>query len=333
MRLWIVASVLLVTIDDVKTATAAPPDFTNKRIEVTVGYGPGGGPDMIARVVARHLGRFLPGNPALFVMNRPGAEGVLQTNYMASLAPRDGTSIGYVSRASALAQISSRPGVRYDMASLQWLGGLSQQNIIAFTRRGKELDSVEVMKRSKTPIMFAIRAPGGTDFLAGKALEALGVPMKFISGYGSGQTTIAFEQGEIDATALTEGAFRQRASWVRPGGLAVPVVEFGPIRPDKIAFGPDLQPPPAKADIYLLINKALGLPVATFTGPAGLPPEITEVYRKAFDDIEKDPQFLEDAKSTDIEVKPVRGSVLQEIFTDFLRAQPETKEEFSSLVR
>jgi tripartite-type tricarboxylate transporter receptor subunit TctC len=330
MRPWIFAAALILAVCGARAAIAAPPDFTNKRIEITVGYGPGGGPDAIARVVARHLGRFLPGNPTLIVMNRPGAEGVLQANYMATLAPRDGLSIGYVSRAAALAQISSRPGVRYDMALLQWLGGLSQQNIIVFTRRGMGLDSIADLRQSKAPIMFAIRAPGGTDFLAGKALDALGVPIKLVAGYGSEQTTFAFEQGEIDATALTEGAFRQRGSW---GGLAVPVVAFGPIRPDTIAFGPDLKPPRTKASIYSLINKALGLPVATFAGPAGLPSDITEAYRKAFSEMERDPYFLDDARSTDIEISPVTGSALQEIFTDFLQARPEAKDEFSNLVR
>jgi hypothetical protein len=333
MKPWVAALALLIAVCGAWTATAAPPDFINKRIEVTVGYGPGGGPDAIARVVARHLGRFLPGDPTLIVVNRPGAEGVLQTNYMANLAPRDGTSIGYVSRASALAQIASRPGVRYDMASLQWLGGLSQQDIIVFTRRGMGLDSIADMKQSKAPVVFAIRAPGGTDFLAGKALDTLGVPIKLVSGYGSGQTTLAFERGEIDASALTEGAFRQRATWSGPGGLAVPVVAFGPIRAETIAFGPDLRPPRAKARIYSLINKALGLPVGTFTGPAGLPSDITEVYRKAFSEMEQDRQFLDDARSTDIEISPVSGSALQEIFADFLRAPQEAKEEFSNLVR
>jgi tripartite-type tricarboxylate transporter receptor subunit TctC len=330
-RLGSAALALLVGIVPV-VATAAAPSFKDKKIEITVGYGVAGGPDVIARLVSRHLNRFIPGNPTLFVMNRPGAEGVVQTDYMANLAPSDGLSIAYISRASALAQIANRPGVRFDMAAFRWLGALSQESIVVFVRRDKGFASVAEMKRAAAPLVYAVRAPGGTDFLAGKALEALGVPLKVVSGYGSGQTTLAFEQGEIDASALTEGAFRQRRDWLKPDGLAVVVVEFGAVRPHGAAFGADLTPLAAKSAIYALINKALSLPVATFAAPPATPPEITDMYRTAFSAMERDAQFLEDARKSDIEINPVTGADLQTRFTDFLNAPPAAKAEFAGLV-
>jgi tripartite-type tricarboxylate transporter receptor subunit TctC len=252
---------------------------------------------------------------------------------MAHLAPTDGLSIGYVSRASALHQISNRPGVRFDMAAFQWIGALSQQDIVVFARREKHLGSIEDMKKSASPIIFAVRATGGTDFFAAKALEALGVPMKIVSGYGSGQTTLAFEQGEIDAAALSENSFNQRAEWSKPGGLAQTVVKFGSVRPNGVAFGADLMPLPGKSDIYALINKALALPVATFTGPPGMPGETVQTFRRAFGEMVLDPQFLDDARRADIEINPVTGADLQTMFVDFLNAPVQAKEEFATLVR
>lgn len=327
----LILSVLLVA-SFASASTAEPPNFKDKRIEISVGYGAGGGPDMATRIVARHLGRFVAGNPTLIVMNRPGAESLAQANYVYSVAPSDGLAIGYVGRAAAIHQIANRPGVRFDMAKFQWFGGFAQQNTVVFIRRDKTLTSIEEMKRATQPIIFAVRAPGGTDFLSAKALEALGIPVKIVAGYGSGQTTMAFERAEIDASALTLSAFMQRADWIKPGGLAVSVVEFGTVPSKNVPVGPDLTPLPEKAGVYALINKALALPVGTFAGPPGMSPEITAVYDKAFSEMTKDPAFLEDAKKGDIEVNPiVSGKALQALYADFLDAPAAAKKEFAAL--
>lgn len=313
-------------------AIAQVPSFKDKRVEISVGYGAGGGPDMATRVVARHLGKFVPGNPTLVVMNRPGAESLAQANYVYSVAPHDGSAIGYVGRAAAIHQIANRPGVRFDMAKFQWFGGFAQQNTVVFLRRDKKMATVEELKKAKEPVIFAVRAPGGTDFLSAKALEALGVPVKIIAGYGSGQTTMAFERSEIDASALTLSAFMQRADWVKPGGLAVSVVEFGTVPSKTVPVGPDLTPVPEKAGVYSLINKALALPVGTFAGPPAMAPEITAMYDKAFAEMAQDPSFLEDAKKGDIEVNPiVHGKPLQALYADFLEAPEAAKKEFAAL--
>ena len=306
--------------------------FKDKRIELSVGYGVGGGPDMATRVVARHLGRFIPGSPNLVVMNRPGAESLTQANYVYSLAPSDGTAIGYVGRAAAIHQIAGRPGVRFDMAKFQWFGGFAKQNVVVFLRRAMKLNTIEDMKRTSQPIIFAVRALGGTDYLAAKALEALGVPVKVVAGYGSGQTTIAFERGEIDAGALTLSAVMQRAEWVKPNGLAVLAVEFGTVPSSGVPVGPDLKPLPDKAGVYSLINKALGLPVGTFAGPPGMPSDITAVFDRAFQEMVRDSAFLDDAKKGDIEANPsVAGKELQALYADFLDAPPAAKQEFTAL--
>ena len=221
--------------------------FLGKRVEITVGYSAGGGPDLAARIVARHFGRFLPGNPSFIVRNMPGAEAVLQANYMANLAPADGYSIAYISRASALQQLSDRPGVKFDLVSFKWIGAFSQQNVLAFIRRDRGYVSIDDIKASARRIVFAARSPGSTDFLAGKALEAVGLPVKIVTGYEGGQMTFAFESGEIDCAALTREALKQRASWFEPGGVALPLVEFGSLPPEQgTAFGPDLHPVQAR---------------------------------------------------------------------------------------
>lgn len=323
---------VLFSISSTAAFAAELPNFKDKRVELSVGYGVGGGPDVAARIVARHLGHFLPGNPNIVVMNRPGAESLAQANYVASVAPNDGLAVGYVGRAAALHQIANRPGVRFDMPKFQWFGGFAQQNTVLFIRRDKNFKSIEEMKRAASPIILAVRAPGGTDFLSAKALEALGVPVKIVAGYESGQTTIAFERGEIDGSALTLSAFKQRADWVKPGGLAVPVVEFGTVPSSDVPVGPNLTPLPDKATVYSLINKALGLPVGTFAGPPTMSTEITAVYDKAFSGMAKDKAFLDDAAKGNIEVNPIlSGADLKALYADFLDAPEAAKKEFTIL--
>jgi hypothetical protein len=333
-RIWI--SLLSVSVIAAQSPCRAQeqPTFAGKTVEISVGFSAGGGPDLAARFVARHLGRFLPGNPSMIVRNRPGAETVLQANYMANIAPKDGLSIGYISRATALQQISDRPGVKFDLASFAWMGGFSQQNIVVFVRRDRGYQSIEQIKASSRQIVFAARSPGSTDFLAAKALEALGVPLHIVTGYEGGQMTFAFENGEIDCSALTREALKQRASWFKPGGIALPLVEFGSLRPEQgIPFGPDLQPVEARQAVYAMINKAFGLPVGAFAGPPGLSRPTLEIYRMAFGKMAQDEQFLADAEKANIEVNPLSGVALENEFRDFLHASPEMKQEFSALVR
>ena len=312
----------------------APSFFAGKRVEVTVGFSAGGGPDLAARIVARHLGRFLPGNPTFIARNMPGAETVLQTNYMANIAPADGLSIAYVSRASALQQLSDRPGVKFDLASFRWIGGFSQQNILAFIRHDRGYASIDQVKASPRRIIFAARSPGSTDFIAGKALVALGLPVDIITGYEGGQMTLAFERGEVDSSALTREALKQRASWFTAGGIALPLVEFSSLRPDQgIPFGPDLRPVETQQAVYVMINKSLGLPVGAFAGPPGMSRPILEAFRTAFSRMAQDEQFLMDATKADIDVNPLTGTELESLFRDFLHSSPELRQAFSALVR
>ena len=315
-------------------AAAEPVSLAGKRVEITVGYSSGGAPDTAARLVAQHLGRFFPGKPSFIVINKPGAETSIQANYMANIAPADGLSIAYFSRASALQQIANRPGVKFDMGSFRWFWGFAQQNLVAFIRRDRDLGSIEKARSAKSPIIFGARAAGSTDFLGGKALEALGVPVNIIVGYEGGQMTLAFERGEVDALAFTRDALRQRSDWLKPDGLAVLLVEFGSIPSgDGTQFGPDLAPLPGKQSVYSLINKALGLPVGAFAGPPGMSDAMLAAYRDAFARMAADPQFLADAERSHMEVGTFSGPDLAQMFREFLAAPPEAKKEFAALVQ
>ena len=309
-------------------------DLAGKRVEITVGFSAGGAPDTEARLAAQHLGRFFPGHPGFIVVNKPGAETILQANYMANLAPSDGTSIGFFSRASALQQITGRPNVQFDLTSFKWFWAYAPQNLVAFIRRDRQIDSIAAAKQAKAPIVFGARSAGSTDFLGGKALEMLGIPLKTVLGYEGGQMTLGFERGELDCLAFTTEALRQRPDWLKPGGLAVLLVEFGSIRSESnVPFGPELTPLPGRESIYGLVNKALGLPVGFFGGPSGMSDELVEAYRQAFTEMAADPQFQADAERRHLEPGRQTGPEVTEMLRAFLTSSPEARKEFAALVQ
>ena len=315
-------------------SSAEAADLAGKRVEITVGFSAGGAPDTEARLAAQHLGRFFPGHPTFIVVNKPGAETVIQANYMAKLAPSDGTSIGFFSRASALQQIASRPNIKFDLTEFQWFWAYAPQNLVAFIRRDRHIDSIATAKAAQTPIVFGARSPGSTDFLGGKALEMLGIPLHIVLGYEGGQMTLGFERGELECLAFTTEALRQRPDWLKPDGLAVLLVEFGSIRSESdVPFGPELHPLPGRESIYALVNKALGLPVGAFAGPPGMSADMVEAYREAFVQMAADPQFLADAERRHLEPGRQSGPEVTQMFHEFLTPSAEARKEFAALVQ
>jgi len=307
-------------------------DFTGKRIEMSVGTASGGGDDLTARLVARHLPGQFPGQPNVVVLNMPGAAGIIQANYMTDRAPKDGTAIGLSNRQIAVLQLAGQQNIRFDVGKFQWIGSLSREPIIVFVRRDTGFESIDDMKKSKSVIVFGARAPGDTDYIAGRAIELLGVPLKIVSGYGSGQTTIAFERGEFSASALSRIALSIRQEWTKPGGLAVPVLSLGGTF-EKVPYGGDQKPPASRERIYGLINKVLGLPLGTFTGPPEMPADVTSAYNDAFAAMTKDQAFLDDAAKSRVTIQPLDGATVTAAYKASIDAEEATKNEFAELLK
>jgi tripartite-type tricarboxylate transporter receptor subunit TctC len=268
----------------------------------------------------------------MVVINMPGAAGITQANYMIVRAPKDGTSIGMINRQIAVLQLAGQQNVRFDAAKFQWIGGLAQEPIIVFVRRDTGFRSIDDMKKNGATVIFGSRAPGDTDYLAGRALEVLGVPLKIVSGYGAGNTTVAFEQGEFDASALSRTALGIRKEWTKPGGLAVPVLSLGGAVSD-VPNGGDQRPAASRQRIYALINGVLGLPIGTFAGPPEMPDEVARTYSDAFAAMTKDPAFLDDAAKSGVRVEPLDGPTVKAMYKASMGADEADKKEFAELLK
>lgn len=319
------------------TGSCAAADFyKGKTIRVLVGFTPGGGPDIRTRLVARHWPAHISGQPRMIVQNQPGAGGLLSTNLLFNVIKPDGLTLANIVRDNAIRQMSDQPGVKYDMAKFAWIGSLLSEGNVVFIRSALPYKDLSELKRAKAPIIFAARSVGSTNFIAGKGMEALGVPLNLVVGYGTAKLNLAFAQGEVEGSALGWGALSKgRADWVKPGGLARLIVEFGTRRTPglNVPFGPNLEPEAGQKGVYDVINKALGMPQGSIAAPPGTPEERLAILRNSYKAMLQDPKFKADAAKLNINVDALVGDDLGRVFADFLGAPQSIKAEFKAMMR
>ena len=325
---------LLVSVSAVSTAAAAQVAFyEGKTIRIISPSRVGGGPDTRARLIVRHLPSFLPGQPRMIVQNMPGAGGVIAANFLFNVVEPDGLTLGVLSREVTFIQMAEREGVQYNTGKFAWVGSLLHQGQIVFIRSDLPYLSLDELRAAKEPLVFGSRAVGSVNFLAGKALEMLGVPVRLIPGYGSSQLDLAFEQGEVDATALSFNSLTRRADWVKPGGLARPIVEIGTRAAPDVPAGQNFAPMAGHEQSYALINAALSLPSGSLAAPPGTPSERVESLREAFAKMVMDPEFQVAARKINLSLRFLVGEDLAKSYRDFLDASPDTKALFKQLTQ
>lgn len=169
-----------------------------KSISLVIGYAPGGSYDLYARLVARHLGRFVPGTPAVTPQNMPGAGSLAAANYIYSVAPKDGTVLGALGETLAMEQALRNPAAKYDATKLTWIGRIASSNNIHLVWHTAKAQSVEDTKSIEMTV--AGTGPANLAETVPKLLNVLaGTKFRVISGYpSSGPGMLAMERGEVD---------------------------------------------------------------------------------------------------------------------------------------
>src|SRR5215475_11458252 len=209
--------------------------YKGKRVNLVVSYGTGGGYDVYARVLARHMSKYIPGNPPIIVQNMPGAGSLRGTNYIYNVAPKDGTVFGTFARnMPLLGMIKSNQNVQFDPAKFTWLGSSSSfanDAYLLLIRRDAPVKSVEdARKAGGSPIVLGSTAEGASsDAIAILVREWLGFNVKVIPGYtDSGVLFLAIERGEVEGRTVGLSAVHSnKPDWVKPNGLGRVLVVFG----------------------------------------------------------------------------------------------------------
>ena len=214
-------------------ADAVTDFYRGKQINLVVGYGTGGGYDIYARLIARYLGNYIPGNPSIIVQNMPGAASLRAVNYLYNAAPKDGTVIGTFARDMPLVGIMGNPNARFDPRRLTWLGSSSSyanDAYLMFTRRDAPVRSIEDASRSDgPPLVLGGTGEGGSGNDVSAVLrDALGLNLKIVVGYpDSNAIFLAVDRKEVDGRCVGLSSVQSsHPEWLLPGSGMQVLVQF-----------------------------------------------------------------------------------------------------------
>jgi tripartite-type tricarboxylate transporter receptor subunit TctC len=286
--------------------------YRGKTVNVYIGVGVGGEYDIQARLVARHIGKHIPGNPTVVPQNMTGAGGLRMINYLYNVAPKDGASIGMIANAFPAMQAAGIAGVQFDAAKMQWLGSIAPAVETMAVWHATGVKSIEDARHKE--VVAGATARGAITFIyPGMMNEFLGTKFKIVTGYpGGNQINLAMERGEVEARNNTWSSWKAtKADWLKDKKIAV-IAQAGPRAPDLDAPSVEdaARTPEERLLIELVVSGTqLGRPFATNTAP----PERVAALRAAFAATMKDPEFLAEAQSLGFEVDPVLGDKMQKI--------------------
>ncbi len=301
-----------------------PADFKGETITIQIGYGPGGGYDTYGRALARHYGRFIPGNPSVVPKNMPGAGSLRAALHIYQLTARDPVELGLISASTAMEPLMGNEQAKFDAAKFGWVGSMNQD--ISFCgvwqAPGLPVTFADMLKKDSKELIFGSAGPAAISHQHPLILKnVLGANIRVISGYaGQKEVNLAMQRGEVHGAC---GLFVSsiKAQWlpdVKAGRLKLflqmgPKVseEYGPI-PDVFDF--------VKSDVDRKVlelhfkQTALGRP---FVASPNLPKERLAALRKAFMETMADKEFLADAQKTNLDIDPASGEEAQKLLAQF----------------
>jgi tripartite-type tricarboxylate transporter receptor subunit TctC len=324
----------------IAAGTAAADDvgdfYKGKRIRMIVGSGAGGGYDVYARLIERHLGRHIPGNPGVITQNMTGAGGIIATNYMENVAPKDGTIIGGLQRFVALDQVMGKKGTKFKASELNWLGSLANEaGVCALATRTGAKSLEDVFKNEYT---MGGTGPNSTEAWPALLRNLLAAKVKLIRGYpATPQIHLAIQRGEVDGICQSWASFHEQAAGMLRDGTIKPLVQVS-LRPDPLmqkmgvpmiqeflvanhlAKGQNLDDVKTFWKLTM-IPLVMGRP---FAMASAVPAARVKAIRTALVAMIKDPQFLADAKKIKREVEFVSGEEIQNLIAE-MSSVPQEK--------
>ncbi len=302
---------------------AAQADFyKGKTIDLVISTGVGGGLDANARVVARHLADHIPGNPTIVPRNMPGAGHIRAANFVFSQAPKDGTVIATFIPIFVMAQVLDRSkGIQFDPANFNWLASTSSSNTTVYVWHTSSVKSVE--DATKREVLMGGTGVGSYTIMYPTVMNSvIGTRFKLVTGYQStAEIGLAMERGEIEGRAGNNfnSIKAENAEWLRSGKIKL-ITQVGL---ERDAEFPDLPllTDFAKSDDDRQVLKLFSTDVVIgrpFVTSPGVPPDRVAMLRKAFDEMLRDPAYLDDSQKAALDVTPIAGARVQTIVTDLV---------------
>ena len=303
--------------------------YQGKQVKVVVGFTTGGFYDRWARLLARYMPKYIPGNPSFVVQNMPGAGSVVATNYVYSVAKPDGLTIALPSSGIYLDQLVGRPEVKFDIRKFAWIGSPVSEPMIFYVRSDSPYKTIADVKNSKEPPKCGSTGTVSTDFILARMLEDTLPPLKIntVLGYpGGSEIDLAVEKGEVICRGMTASPYFGREpflSWQKKNFVRV-LLYSGKKRDERIPDVPTITEIFEKEKVpensrrvaqVILAAESFGRPI--ISGP-GLPADRVATLRRAFDQAMKDPDLLAETLKQKMDVDPENGENLEKLAQQIL---------------
>ncbi len=287
--------------------------FAGKTVTMIIGFGPGGGYDLWGRVVARHIGKHLPGNPTVAPQNLEGAGSYRAANFIYNVAPKDGTTMALIARDAVLGPLTGAPGAQFDATKFSWLGTPAIETNVCIAYHTAAVKTVHDLTE-KELVVGDTGIGTGTHSYPKALNDILGMKFRIIGGYpSSADVFLAMERGEVQGICESLDSIKvRRPDWIASG--TVSLLFQGGSKPNPelkdVPFVVDLaqKPEDKQAIEFLYTGQGIGRP---FIAPPNLPPDRLKMLREAFNATMKDPQFIEEAKLRRLSLDPEDGEHLE----------------------
>jgi tripartite-type tricarboxylate transporter receptor subunit TctC len=315
------------------TPAAADPvaDFyKGKQIKMIIRSGVGGGYDLYARVLGAHIGKHIPGNPTVIPINMPGGGGIKAANYVAVVAPKDGTILTMVSQGLAVDQaLGINNGLEADLRDFNWVGNMSSHNQVTVMWHSSPTKTFEDARKRETVIGCTGAGSISTQVPA-IYNNVLGAKFKLVVGYPDGtDVNLAMERGEVEARATNPWvSYKATTPHLVTEKKIIPIMQVGMEKEADLPNVPllrDLARNPEEKQILDFISRSvsIGRPIAT---TPGVPAERVAALRKAFDATLADPAFLADTEKQRMEIRAMTGEQLARLVKDIIETPPDVRD-------
>jgi tripartite-type tricarboxylate transporter receptor subunit TctC len=316
---------------------AAEDFYRGKTITTIVGLSAGGGFDQMARLLARHMGKYIPGNPNIIVENRTGAGGLVALNYVYKAAPQDGSVMQVASEINLNNQILGQEGIEFDFARFQWLGSTQEATVVCYARKDANVSTLKDVIDRREPLIVGATEKGSNSYDFPAVLQQLmKANVKLVPGYpGSAQIRLAMESGEVQAHCVPWEAIKSTiGEWVNSGFVKVFVQQAPERHPELKDVGLAEEAAPGADDKQILrlvtISGAISKPFSV--GP-GVSADRVLALRHAFNQAMKDAAFLDDTQKQKVDLSPKSGPRVQQLIEEALKSDPKVVARLKELMK
>jgi tripartite-type tricarboxylate transporter receptor subunit TctC len=337
-RLLCVAAVMVAMAWVPHITLGAAPFYEGKTIRIMVGVSAGGGFDNEARILARHMPKYIPGKPTIIVENVTGAGGLICANQLYKLAAPDGLTLGHFNGGFLFAQVMDQPGIQFDARKFGYLGCVAMENAVLWTTKASGITSFEQLMTSKTPIKLGGTGIGSyaPDSIIKVWMAVSPMPVKLVGPYkGGANIRLAAEGGELAGSVLSWDAMK--SAWKKrfdSGEAAVLMQAVSKPRPDLPKVPLDIQL--AKTDearqlieVGVHLNNIFARPFVM--GP-DVPKDRADILRTAFEKTMKDKEFISECEKVKLPVDSVSGEELERAVLGAFKTPPPVLEKLKEII-